>query len=61
MSYSIDYGQTWKPAGSIATGINGMLLWVFTAPAPSVYLYKLSFDGSPSFAPVSVTAFLIVQ
>jgi outer membrane protein assembly factor BamB len=61
ISYSVDYGVTWNPAGNVTTSSNGLFQKTFTAPAIGVYLYRLVYGGSQIYAPVTSTEFLVVR
>jgi len=62
ISYSLDYGQSWQPAGTLTTQSDGMFSMAFTAPPIGVYLIKIAYAGQPNvYAPATSQNFLISQ
>jgi len=61
LAYSIDYGATWHPAGTLTTDSYGIFLKTFAAPSLGIYLLRISYAGSPSYEPSKAEAPLIVR
>lgn len=61
LEYSIDYGSTWHPAGTLTTDSYGIFSYTFTAPSPGTYLVKISYAGSPNYESSATDILLIVR
>jgi len=61
LEYSIDYGSTWNPAGTLTTNSYGIFSKGFKAPSSGVYVVRIKYAGSSSYEPSTADVPLIVR
>ena len=61
LEYSTDYGSSWHPAGTLTTNSYGIFSKTLTVSSIGIYLFRISYAGSPSHESSTTITALIVR